>query len=94
VKPTRRIESGVCDSIDAGRFQRMVVIPEPFGPSSPVTSPASTSRDTRSTASREGPYHFVSWSATMTEGMASGDHRAASLRGRPAVACYLNCVVA
>ena len=66
----------------------MLVFPEPFGPSSPMTSPVSTSRDTRSTA-RWGPYHFVSWSATMTEGMASSGHRAAGRWGRPTVACLL-----
>jgi hypothetical protein len=52
-----------------------------------MTSPASTSRDTRFTAKRE-PYHFGSWSATMTEGMASSGHRAAGRWGRPTVACH------
>ena len=74
------------------RIRRIVVLPEPFGPSSPMTSPAPTSRDTRSTASR-GPYHLVSWSATMTGGMAGGDHRAVGRPGRPTVASYLDCVV-
>ena len=49
----------------------MVVFPDPFGPSSPMTSPASTSRDTWSTASL-GPYHLVSCSTTMTGGMPGG----------------------
>src|SRR5437763_16507474 len=46
-------------------MRKIVVLPEPFGPSSPMISPASTARDIRSTA-RRGPYHFVSWSAAMT----------------------------
>src|SRR5258707_8407618 len=66
------------------RIRRIVVLPEPFGPSSPMTSPAATSRDTRSTASR-GPYHLESWSATMTGGMAGSDHRTAGRPGRPTV---------
>ena len=41
------------------RIRRIVVFPEPLGPRSPMTSPASTSRETPSTASR-GPYHLVS----------------------------------
>jgi hypothetical protein len=51
---------------------------QPGGLALRANVPANTEQ---STASR-GPYHFVSWSATMTEGMASGDHRAAGLRGR------------
>src|SRR5438132_225630 len=44
-----------------------------------MTSPASTSRETRSTASR-GPYHLVSWWATMTGGIGRGasQHRRAA----------------
>ena len=36
-----------------------VVLPEPFGPRKPTTSPGCTSKDTESTPS-DRPYHFVS----------------------------------
>src|SRR5262245_58216974 len=60
----------------------MVVLPDPLGPSSPMTSPASTSSETRFTA-RRGPYHFVSCSATMTGDIPPGKRPAGRL-GRPA----------
>src|SRR5215470_903194 len=49
-------------------MRRTVVLPEPFGPSRPMTSPGSTSRDTWSSASR-GPYHLVRCSAATTGGI-------------------------
>src|SRR5262245_8076152 len=46
------------------RMRRIVVLPEPLGPRSPMTSPRFTVRQTPSTA-RRGPYHLVRPSATM-----------------------------
>src|SRR5438034_8998559 len=69
-------------------MRRIVDFPDPFGPSSPMTSPASTWRETWSTANR-APYHLVSCSATMTEVMPKGrsrHHR--GIRDAPAVPCY------
>src|ERR671934_2704972 len=47
-------------------MRKIVVLPDPLGPRSPMISPESTASDTRSTARRR-PYHFVSCSAAMTE---------------------------
>src|SRR5437016_9780138 len=46
-------------------MRKMVVFPEPLGPSRPMISPGPTARETWSTA-RRGPYHLVSCSAAMT----------------------------
>src|SRR5262245_63233831 len=52
-------------------MRRMVVLPEPLGPRSPMTSPGFTAREKPSTA-RRGPYHLVIPSATIAAVMVSG----------------------
>jgi len=53
------------------RIRRMVVFPGTVRAKQPMTSPASTSSETWSTANL-GPYHLVRCSATMTGGMPGG----------------------
>src|SRR4029077_12553300 len=43
----------------------MVLLPEPFGPSSPTTSPSATENDTSRTA-RRGPYHLTRFCTSTT----------------------------
>src|SRR5215467_13057747 len=52
-------------------MRRTVVLPEPFGPSRPSTSPGCTSKDTESTARRE-PKDLLRFSARTTGGTGVG----------------------
>src|SRR5258707_14122274 len=59
----------------------MVLLPEPFGPSSPMTSPSATENDTSRTA-RRGPYHLTRFCTSTTgaliEGLSGVRHRSSS----------------
>src|SRR5712664_3459037 len=65
----------------------MVLLPEPFGPSSPTTSPAATENDTSRTA-RRGPYHLTRFCTSTTgafiEGLSGVRHRSSS---HPSACC-------
>src|SRR5580704_8262943 len=49
-------------------MRKIVLLPEPFGPSRPTISPGSIAKDTSLTAHR-GPYHLVRCCASTTGGM-------------------------
>src|SRR5271170_5493997 len=46
-------------------MRKIVLLPEPFGPSRPTISPGSIAKDTSLTA-RRGPYHLVTCCASTT----------------------------
>src|SRR5947207_1041111 len=46
-------------------MRKIVLFPEPFGPSRPTISPGSIANETSVTA-RRGPYHFVTCCASTT----------------------------
>src|ERR1700757_232655 len=54
-------------------MRKIVLLPEPFGPSRPTTSPGSIAKDTSVTA-RRGPYHLVTCWASTTGGMFLTDY--------------------
>src|SRR5580692_865148 len=49
-------------------MRKIVLLPEPFGPSRPTISPGSIAKDTSLTA-RRGPYHLVTCCASTTGAM-------------------------
>src|SRR5437870_10715977 len=69
-------------------MRRIVVLPEPFGPSRPMISPAPTVKETWSTA-RRGPYHLVNCSATMTALIRQSCRGAAGTANAPAATGYI-----
>src|ERR1700752_3497097 len=54
-------------------MRKIVLLPEPFGPSRPTTSPGWIAKDTSVTA-RRGPYHLVTCCASTTGGMLLTDY--------------------
>src|ERR1700735_2409707 len=66
----------------------MVLLPEPFGPSSPTTSPSATENDTSRTA-RRGPYHLTRFCTSTTGALIEGlsDIRSGSSSHTSAIAC-------
>src|SRR5207302_444550 len=70
------------------KMRRIVVLPEPFGPSRPMISPAPTVKETWSTA-RRGPYHLVNCSATMTALIRQSCRGAAGTANAPAATGYI-----
>src|SRR5512139_575682 len=72
-------------------MRKIVLLPDPFGPSRPTISPGSMANETSVTA-RRGPYHFVTCCARMIGAMNTQtpisqgkkrDHRTQSRAQRP-----------
>src|SRR5271163_2377008 len=62
-------------------MRKIVLLPEPLGPSRPTTSPCSMAKDTSVTA-RRGPYHLVTCCASTSGDISSQDPDAANERTR------------
>src|SRR6516165_3052141 len=60
-------------------MRKIVLLPEPFGPSRPTTSPRSMAKDTSVTA-RRGPYHLVTCCASTSGDINLQDPDAAKKR--------------
>src|SRR4051812_23157796 len=60
-------------------MRKIVLLPEPFGPSRPTISPRSIAKETSLTA-RRGPYHLVTCCASTSDDISLQDPNAANSR--------------